>query len=494
MTLRGAIPMAGFLLVLIGAAVAGQGPAPDADAADPGALLQRWVDDGQGVGAIAVLVRPRGWEVASAGRVAGPGSGPPHPETLFEIGSVTKVFTALLLAEMVDRGEVSLDTPLGALYPIRDRLDPEVASVTLVELATHASGLPRLAMDGPTLRRLVLRPGDPYRGSTREEIFDVVAALDGEALAGRGRFQYSNLGIALLGRLLEQAAGEDYEALLRSRVLEPLGLVSTRPTLEVEDDPRLARPHRENLRPARNWRLDGYLPAGGLASTAEDMARVLQHVIDGEPGFVRRTLELQWRDEDSGTAMGLGWVLGKLDGELMAWHNGRTGGYHAFVGVLPGEETGIVLLTNASRNADALALAALRGEERAPGSEPRILWTVFTLAFLAGAPWLAHSRRRELRQSVRGERAAPRARIHWIVGGLDVALILALAWVLGRWESFPGWLWWVALGLAVVLLASAVRDALRLSWLPPTSPVRRTLPVLEAGATLALTAWVVFSL
>lgn len=484
--------MAGALLVLIAAAVPGDGPA--ADAAGPSALLQRWVADGQGVGAIAVLVTPEGREVAAAGRVAGSGSGPPDLDTFFEIGSVTKVFTALLLAEMAGRGEVTLDTPLGVLFPARERLDPEVASIPLVELATHTSGLPRLAMDGPTLRRLAFRPGDPYRGSTRDEIFDAVASLDAGDLSGRGRFEYSNLGVALLGRLLEAGAGEDYEALLRSRVLGPLGLTSTRPTWEVEADPRLARPHRDNLRPGRNWRLDAYLPAGGLASTSEDMARFLEHVMDGEPDFVRRTLELQWRDEDSGTAMGLGWVLGSLDGEPLVWHNGRTGGYHAFVGFLPGAEKGIVLLTNASLDADGLALALLGGEDQAPGSEPRTLWSVLTLLFLAGAPWLAYSRRQELAHSARGDRDPPRGRLHWIVGGLDVALILALAWVLGRWEWFPVWLWWVALGLAVLVLASARRDAMRLSWLPPASPFRRTLPILEAGATLVLAAWVIFRL
>jgi len=458
-------------------------------------LLQTYVQEHRSsVGIAAARVSPGGVEVATAGRTGGRGSTAPSPETLFEIGSITKVFTGLLLADMVARGEVGLDTALGELIPEPERLDPAVARISLQELVTHTSGLPRLPLYGPMLRRMALRPGHPYHGSTREELFQAVAELAADDLDGRGSFAYSNLGPALLGRLLEVAAGTPYEVLLEERVLDRLGLRHTHFTPHVLDAPSLARGHRENLRPTRNWVLDAYAPAGGLSSNLTDMVSFLQQAMEGDDELLRRSLQPLWTAAAPTPDAGMGWVLDTLDDEPFHWHNGRTGGYHAFVGFLPESQRGIVVLSNTSHPGDALAVSLLQGDNTLPEPERSLFWTAFTLGMLVMAPWVAWGRRLELRNALQGTAERPRGGIHLLASGADVALFLALAHVLGRWDWMPGLAWWVALVLSVALLATAVGTARRLPWLPPEGGWKRFVPVAGTAFSLTLTAWLVLGL
>lgn len=459
------------------------------------AFLRTYVEEHRkSVGVAAARVSPHGVVTATAGRVGGRGSAAPSPETHFEIGSITKVFTGLLLADMVDRGEVALETTLGELVPDPERLDPAVAQVTLRELVTHTSGLPRLPLHGPMLRRMVLRPGHPYHGSQRHELFQAVAELEAHELDTRGSFAYSNLGPALLGRLLEVAAEAPFEDLLEERVLDRFGLHDTHVTPQMLDSPSLARGHRENLRPTRNWILDAYAPAGGLASTLQDMTRFLQQAMAGEDDLLRRSLEPLWTGGEAGPDAGMGWALDTLDDEPFYWHNGRTGGYHAFLGFLPESGRGIVVLSNTSHDGDALAVSLLRGDDTLPEPERSLFWTAFTLGLLVMAPWVSYGRRRELQAMVRGAAHRPRGSIHLVAGGAEVALFLALAHVLGSWDRVPDLAWWLALVLSTAFLLSAVRSARRLPWLPPEGGWKRLLPVGGTVFSLAFTAWLVLGL
>lgn len=458
-------------------------------------LLQTYVEGHrQSVGMAATLISSNGVSMATAGRTRARGSGAPSPESHFEIGSITKVFTGLLLADMVERGEVTLETTLRELIPDPERLDSAVARITLRELATHTSGLPRLPLHGPMLRRMVLRPGHPYHGSEPHELFQAVAELEAHDLETRGSFAYSNLGPALLGRLLEEAAETLYEDLLEERILDRFDLHDTHFTLQVLDSPSLARGHRENLRPTRNWILDAYVPAGGLASTLQDMTRFLQQAMAGDDELLRRSFEPLWTGGGAGPDAGMGWILDTLDDEPFYWHNGRTGGYHAFLGFLPESERGIVVLSNTSHQGDALAVSLLRGEGTLPEPERSLFWTAFTMGLLVMAPWVAYGRRRELDAMVRGTAHRPRGSIHLLAGGADVALFLALAHVLGRWQWIPDLAWWLALVLSAGLLATALGTARRLPWLPSEGGWKRFVPLAGTILSLAFTTWLVLGL
>lgn len=440
--------------------------------------------------AVAVIT-PDGVEVATAGGVGCVGS--VTSETLFEIGSVTKVFTGVLLAQLAADGLVSLDTMVGELMPGERELDPEVAGITLRELVTHTSGLPRLPEGGNFLWRLIVRPSDPYAGSTPDEIFDAAAAIGAAELETRGHFAYSNLGVALLGRLLEAATGQSYESLLEARVLSPMGLTSTRFTEDLQGDPRLARGHRNNLRVTRNWVLDGYAPAGGLASNLVDMRRFLEAAIRAVPGTpLGDSLTKFWSEADGFQGSGLGWLLTERQGERIIWHNGRTGGYYAFIGFLPERGRGVVMLTNASHDGDEFAVSLLRGDRQLPAARPDWIWLGFTLLFVALAPIVVYTNRQKCLATLAGGATNRSSRLHLLGAATDAAFLLVLTWKLGVWNVLPVWYWWAGLGTGVGLLVTSLPVAAKLPWLPTGQIWRHILQMTGMCVTFFLFLWVAF--
>jgi serine-type D-Ala-D-Ala carboxypeptidase/endopeptidase len=408
--------------------------------------------------------------------------GIPATERLFEIGSITKLFTAMLLADLIEDGVVEEASRVGELMPGDYALAEQVADITLVELATHASGLPRLPTRGPMLRRMLLRMGDPYAGSTREEIFADIAALEAEQLGERGAEQYSNLGMALLGQLLAESVGTAYETLVEERLLRPLGMAETRFTRGALDDSRLQRPHRENGRPASNWRLDAYNPAGGLVSNMTDMARFLDAVIAGEHPAIAKSLQVARHDEDGQARMGLGWIISEMGGETVYWHNGRTGGYSSFLAWMPESGRALIMLSNASHPIDPMARALLLGEEEPPAENPGMVSMGFFLFLLILAPITLMGRRHELQQSVSGDAKRPKGWLNGLGSWMTAAFILGVAWLNGPWQALPPILLWLS-GIICVVMAA---------WMLPV--VRQLSALPEKGRLLNLAGFMLDSL
>ncbi len=204
------------------------------------------------------------------------GFGSAGPRTIFQIGSVTKVFTALLLADMAERGEVRLSDPAASFLP---GLPGEKGSVTLADLATHTSGLPRLPRG--LLWSALPHPQDPY---VRYPHARFVRAARRALRVGSGDspYAYSNFGYGLLGYLLGQATGTTYEALVATRICGPLGLPDT--TFEVPGPAldRKAQGHQRG-RAVPDWHLGALAAAGALYSTAADLARLLQACLAAAP-------------------------------------------------------------------------------------------------------------------------------------------------------------------------------------------------------------------
>lgn len=441
-------------------------------------------------GIAVALITPDGVTIATSG-LAAPGRNK-EPDALFEIGSVTKVFTGILLAELSAEGMVAIDSTVGELMPGDYELDPAVASITLGELATHTAGLPRLPMTADMLWRVFFRRSDPYAGIETNHIFEAVADMTAEDLTARGESSYSNLGPALLGRLLESAAGQTYETLLADRVLTPLGLDQTAFVDAVVDDPRLARPHRGNLRPARNWRFDAYNPAGGLVSDLNDMTTFLQAAMTpAADSALAISLEEYWSDDEGRAASGLGWAIHRNDDEGMIWHNGRTGGYYAFIGFLPEQGRGLVMLSNASHAGNAFAVNLLRGEDHVPRPERDWFFLAFTLFFVAFAPLLAYGYRAQALASLAGTAKTPAGRVNGLSTTIDTAFVLALTWTLGVWNLLPIGYWWAGLFATVILLAASLPPASQLPWLPALPRWRLVLRFISMALTLLLLFWVV---
>lgn len=273
------------------------------------------------------------------------------PETEYEIGSVTKTMTAALLAEAVARDEVSLDTELGALL---DLGNSPAAGVSLEELATHTSGLPRLALTPGTILGSIVanyRASNPYS----EDLPQLLDQARGSALTDPGAVAYSNLGVALLGHALAAAAGTDYATLLRERVFVPLRLDDTRlPETAAELGPDAPHGYTRGGRAAEPWVLHAYSPAGGVRSTSADLARYAAALLAGTaPGAT--ALE-PLRDDGDGGQVGLAWFR---TAEGVTWHNGGTGGFMSYVGLDRERGSAVVVLSNTAVSVDALGAGLL---------------------------------------------------------------------------------------------------------------------------------------
>lgn len=291
----------------------------------------------------------------------GTGEGAELEGSEFEVGSVSKTFTGALLAVAVERGELVTETTVAEVLGT-DAEGSAIADVTLAELATHSSGLPRLASaaaGGGSILAGLLRK-DPYRGRDGQQV--IADALD-ETPSGRGEHAYSNLAVALEGQLLATAASTDYAALLTERILEPLGMTSTYAPVTVGNLRETARRgHGASGLRQGMWTMDGSAPAGGIRSTPADMTRYLTAMIDGSaPGAAAATEVLFEESGTSSTAMN--WFLEDFGtGQPITWHNGMTGGYASFVGWDPSSGRGLALFSDTARSLDELAVGVLTGE------------------------------------------------------------------------------------------------------------------------------------
>jgi CubicO group peptidase (beta-lactamase class C family) len=305
----------------------------------------------QGVGLVVGIVEPSGRRVVAHG--ASGSAAALDGETLFEIGSATKVFTAILLADAVARGEVDLSDPVATLLPSNLRMPSRGGKqITLEHLATHTSGLPRLPSN-LTPKNL----SNPYADYTAAQLYEFLSSHELTRDPGE-RYEYSNLGAGLLGHVLALKAGVDYETLVRRRITGPLGMASTTVTLDDGLKKRLAAGHNAQRVAVPNWDIPTLAGAGALRSSASDMLRFLSAQLGLMESPLSKTMAatLASRRPTGNPRMeiALGWhILQSPGGGEIVWHNGGTGGYRFFMGFNPKTKRGVVVLSNMSTPAGA---------------------------------------------------------------------------------------------------------------------------------------------
>ncbi|HEV7322096.1 MAG TPA: serine hydrolase [Ensifer sp.] len=301
----------------------------------------------QSVGIVVGIVDANGRRIVAHGHPAKGDARPVDGQTVFEIGSVTKVFTALLLADAIEKGELRLDTPVSSLLPPDVTMRDQQAPITLQHLATHMSGLPRLPDN--------LAPADdsdPYADYDVAKLYAFLSAHQPTRRPGVEN-EYSNLGAGLLGHALGLKAGLSYEDLVASRISGPLGLKDTAITQQPDWAGRQAKGHDAALEPASDWQLASLQGAGALRSTADDMLVFLEAAMGKRPSpltpafasLLATRAPIGNGDNDQ---QALGWVVSGKGGDQIVWHNGGTGGYRSFVGYRPSTGVGVVALSNAS--------------------------------------------------------------------------------------------------------------------------------------------------
>jgi serine-type D-Ala-D-Ala carboxypeptidase/endopeptidase len=309
-------------------------------------LIDRIDKDHRSVGIVVGVIEPTGRRVVAYGTTKTGEKRPVDGDTVFEIGSVTKVFTSLLLADMVQRGEVALTDPVAKYLPPEVKV-PERGGrqITLEDLATHTSGLPRLPSNlAPK------DPNNPYADYSVEQLYQFLSSYQLTREIG-AQYEYSNLGGGLLGHALARRAGMDYEELVRSRICEPLGMKSTGITLSSDMKTRLAGGHNQALESAANWDLPTLAGAGALRSTANDLLSFLAANLGYTKSLLAPAmaamLTVRRPTGVPGLEIALGWHIFSRDGHEIIWHNGGTGGYRTFIGCDLKRRIGVAVLSNA---------------------------------------------------------------------------------------------------------------------------------------------------
>ncbi|HYR28260.1 MAG TPA: serine hydrolase, partial [Thermoanaerobaculia bacterium] len=269
-------------------------------------------------------------------------------DTLFEIGSATKVFTALLLADAVARGEVALTDPVAKFLPAEVKV-PERGGkkITLQDLAMHVSALPRLPSNFAPKNA-----ANPYADYSVQQLYEFLSGHELRRDIG-SQYEYSNLAVGLLGHVLARRAGMDYETLVKKRITQPLAMKSTTITLSDAMKERLAVGHDQELARAANWDIPTLAGAGALRSSANDLLDFLAAFLGMKktPLAPAMAATLQPR-KPAGSAnmqVALGWhVLTTPGGGEIIWHNGGTGGYRSFMAFDPKARVAVVALSNTS--------------------------------------------------------------------------------------------------------------------------------------------------
>ena len=290
-----------------------------------------------------------GFGSVHAGKNAKPGA-----DTVYQIGSVTKTMTALLLADAVVEGKVKLDEPVAALLPAYTVPAFDGKQISLLDLATHYSALPRLPDNFAPKD-----PANPYADYTEAKQRQFLAACRLPHAPGTA-FDYSNIGYAVLGTALAAQAGTSYEALLQKRIAAPLGMRSTSNTPSHGMLARLAPGHLLSGEPTPAWELNVVAPAGGVYSSARDMVAYLQaYMLRPLRPYALAIQPQRPLAADSATKIGLAWLLQQQQGHSYAWHSGQTGGYASYAAFTTDGKRGVVVLTNTARTIDALGVSAL---------------------------------------------------------------------------------------------------------------------------------------
>jgi CubicO group peptidase (beta-lactamase class C family) len=309
-------------------------------------------------GIVVGIIDEHGSKVIAYGNSDDSAVKPVNGDTVFEIGSVTKVFTTLLLADMVDRGQVKLDDAIGKFLPATVKLPSRNGrQITLLDLATHTSGLPRLPGDMSTIYML-FHGDNPYAAYGTDQLYDFLSHYELTRDIG-AQYEYSNLGMGLLGHILTIEAGVDYEKLVVNHICVPLHMDATRINLSPQLKSRLATGHDAFGSVAGNWDFDVLAGCGALRSSVNDLLKFLSANMGLSPCTLSAAMQethAPLRKADSGQKTALGWLV-TSDGII--WHNGQTAGYKAFIAFNPQTRRGVVVLANSVYDIDRLGWYAL---------------------------------------------------------------------------------------------------------------------------------------
>ncbi|RNC86328.1 MAG: serine hydrolase [Winogradskyella sp.] len=282
-----------------------------------------------------------------------------NENSVYEIGSISKVFTCIVLADEVLKGNMSLDDPISKYLPKEFKaIKGANREITLKDLATHTSGLPRMPSNfNPK------DPENPFADYTVKELYEFLDSYTLTRDVG-AQYEYSNLAMGLLGHILELSTGTPYADLIKARITDPLDMKSTGIVINDNMKSNLAYGYNVELKITKNWDLNVLAGAGAIKSTTSDMIKFFKaNVTESDTDLYKAMAlshEVAYIDSNTNLNIGLGWHYNS-DGTII-WHNGGTGGYKAFGGFVKGTDKAVIVFTNSAEIVDLVGVKQL-GQE-----------------------------------------------------------------------------------------------------------------------------------
>jgi len=304
-------------------------------------------------GIVVGIVTAQGTHAIAYGTTTKGGTQKVDADTVYDIGSITKVFTALTLADMAQHKDVALDDPVAKFLPEGTVLPKDgTRQITLTDLATHTAGLP-LRPDNLASKD----PDNKYAEYSEADLYQFLAHAKSAHPIG-STYDYSNPSFGLLGMVLALREATDLDTLIERRILKPLGMDDTLRAATPAMQSRMAQGYSydvalTDLTPAEHWDFgSGVAGAGGYRSTANDMMKFLQAILGTRASSLGPALAAMTKTRRPGgmmpaTAIALAWNILDQDGREIAWKNGSVGGFRAFIGYDVAARTGVVVLANA---------------------------------------------------------------------------------------------------------------------------------------------------
>lgn len=269
----------------------------------------------------------------------------PDGNTLYEIGSVTKTFTASLLADLVNKGTISLDDTITKFLPDSVAMNPALQKITFKTLANHTSGLPRLADNID--KNPKFNQADPYAVYDRKALFSFLKHVK-PTREPEEEFEYSNIGYGLLGELISIISKKPYMQLMKEQLLTPLEMTNTSDKIDPKNK-NIAKPYNKNGEEVAYWHFQALTSTGGLKSSLNDLLRYTIAQLTFPETDIQRAMHLTKQFTyfiPPNTDIGLAWRMNMLDDQIYFHHTGATGGFNAFVGFVPDEKAVVIMLAN----------------------------------------------------------------------------------------------------------------------------------------------------
>jgi serine-type D-Ala-D-Ala carboxypeptidase/endopeptidase len=466
-------------------------------------LLDARVSDGRAMGLAVSLIEPDGRvRFFNAGTLSRGGS-EVNADTIFEIGSITKAFTGVLLGQAVGRGAINLEDAVRTYAPAGVQLPPGSAGdITVRQLATHTSGLPRLPMSWPFLRSMLSDPGNPYKAYSEASLWRYLTEHRHDSRVAH-QAEYSNLGFGVLGELLAVRASLSYAELVQRDIASPLAMRNTQIEIRPDAVARFATGHDAKLASTGYWDLPAMAGAGALRSTSRDLATFMRAV---QSGTLSGALVSTQPHAAFGArrAIGLGWIRSERAKQTIVWHNGGTGGFSSFAGYSEASGLGVVILSNAAVSVDDIGMHLLDPDTPLAAKAPSGGTSAWIAVLIALSVWLASvvapwrlrfgappksaandldaaeptsSASRARRSESKWTRfAAPRyvtsrADSFWVA--LELALVGVLLGVFGPWGTLGAVVKWVVVSSLLVSAAAVPFRAWQLPWRDP-APISKS--------------------